>query len=229
MYRGALGPVAIQQFFSTDGLPLAGGFLQSFLAGTTTPSPLYADAALSTPLANPAPLDAYGRLQFYMSALSYKLTLTDANGVIQPGYPTDGIVSVSLIAATLGQVFSFAGDPTSPVIVTAYPSGATYAACHAGSAIASFDSANLTGTYALEAMLISQGPGSISCSLVNLSDGAPDTPIATVTSSSLVGERKRSTGAIVFGLPGTDRNYGIKTKVTSGSGNAWLSQLVRTS
>lgn len=76
---GSLNPVAIQQFFDSNGDPLSGGKLFFYLAGTNTPSPVYNDQLLVTPLANPLVLDAAGRAPLhYLDALSYKEVLKNA-------------------------------------------------------------------------------------------------------------------------------------------------------
>ena len=55
-----LAPAACQQFFSASGIPLAGGFLYSFTAGTSTPTPTYADSAATIPNSNPLILNSGG-------------------------------------------------------------------------------------------------------------------------------------------------------------------------
>src|SRR4030095_2773008 len=77
-----LTPVAIQQFFDNNGDPLAGGKLSFYEAGTSTPTPAYADFNLTTPLSNPIILDAGGRPpELFLAALTYKQGLQDANNV----------------------------------------------------------------------------------------------------------------------------------------------------
>jgi hypothetical protein len=49
------------QFFDDSGVPLAGGKLATYLAGTTTPAPTYTDSTGTTPNPNPVILDAAGR------------------------------------------------------------------------------------------------------------------------------------------------------------------------
>jgi len=51
-----------QQFFDNNGVPLAGGKLYSYAAGTTTPQTAYTSASGSTPLSNPIILDSGGRV-----------------------------------------------------------------------------------------------------------------------------------------------------------------------
>jgi hypothetical protein len=86
---GTLIAVARQQFLDVNGKPIPGAKLYSYLAGTTTPAPLYADSSLTVPLSNPAIADGSGRLTAYMpSNTTYKLELrtsTDVSVWIQDG------------------------------------------------------------------------------------------------------------------------------------------------
>jgi hypothetical protein len=76
-------------------------------------------------------------------------------------------------------------------------------------------------------MLLGNG-GTVTAALVNLSDGSPDTPIVTIAGSSATGDRQVSS-SITFAGSGAAKNYGIKVKVSAGSGRAWMFRLVRTS
>ena len=49
------------QFFDNSGVPLAGGLLYSYEAGTTTPAPTYTTSAGTIAHTNPIVLDAAGR------------------------------------------------------------------------------------------------------------------------------------------------------------------------
>lgn len=74
--------------------PLAGGMLYFYIAGSTTPQAAYTTPGGSVPCANPLVLDSNGVATFCLqSGLNYKITLTDANGVVQDGYPVDNIVA----------------------------------------------------------------------------------------------------------------------------------------
>lgn len=80
-------PIAIPCFqaFDNSGNPLAGGKLNTYIAGTSTPLatyPTYADAIAGTNAnANPVILDANGKAQVWIQAASYKFVLTDSNNV----------------------------------------------------------------------------------------------------------------------------------------------------
>lgn len=74
-------PAAKQAFFTSTGIPLVGGRVQTFAAGTSTPKATFADAAGTIPNANPVVLDARGEALIYWAG-GYKVQLEDATGAI---------------------------------------------------------------------------------------------------------------------------------------------------
>jgi len=168
---------------------------------------------------------------FLRPETTYKFTLTSATGTII--WTVDGVAATPLsqpIVGVGGVAYTFGGSEFSPITATSYPSGATYDKCLADSAWWSINSASLTGTYKLQGMLL-YVPGSVSDSvsvaLVNLTDGAPDSAIVELNSTSLTGALVTSS-AITFASPGSAKTYAIKGKVTAGSGAAWGLSIVRT-
>lgn len=77
----SLIPTGKQLYLGNDGLPLNGGKLFTYLAGTSTPKATYSDAAGTVPNANPIILNARGEALVFWSG-SYDVTLTDALGNI---------------------------------------------------------------------------------------------------------------------------------------------------
>jgi hypothetical protein len=71
------------QFFTDSGVPLAGGLIYTYAAGTTTPAVTYTSATGVTANTNPIVLDAAGRPpnEIWLAASSYKFVLKDSNGV----------------------------------------------------------------------------------------------------------------------------------------------------
>jgi hypothetical protein len=67
------------QFLDASGKPLAGGFVYTYSAGTTTPAATYTDATAGTPAANPIVLDSAGRCQIWGSG-AYKFVVKDSLG-----------------------------------------------------------------------------------------------------------------------------------------------------
>lgn len=231
MSTGAIMPAPFLTILDATGVAVSGGTVEFFASGTSAHQAAYSDAALTTPLANPASADSAGRLVAYFSATSYKLTIRDAAGVlirtVDPVTST-GSGSTGLIGAAIGDVFVFGGDPTSPVTGAAYPAGATFDKLHAGTAVFALDSANLApGTYVLQATGLVQSAATLTVAIVNLTDGAPDTPLASLAITSLTGE-VQSSAAITFAGAGATKNYGIKAKISAASGEAFGVRLVRT-
>jgi hypothetical protein len=92
------------QFFSNDGLPLAGGKLQTFQAGSTTPLATYTDSSGLVANTNPIILGTSGRPPetiWLSDGFFYKFVLSDANDVVIQTYDNlYGIVDAQPPAAT---------------------------------------------------------------------------------------------------------------------------------
>lgn len=74
-------PQGKQQYFSNAGLPLVGGKLYTYAAGTNTPKTTWADAGQVAANTNPIILDSRGEaLVYWDAAAAYKVQLQDALG-----------------------------------------------------------------------------------------------------------------------------------------------------
>jgi hypothetical protein len=234
MATGTLAPAIFQQYSDANGAPLAGGKIGTYLAGTTTPTPVYTDAGLTTQHTNPVVLNAAGRLPaggaMFLATLSYKFTLSDANDVLID--TIDNVQAVGVSTAQLGEVFSFGGDSSALITNTAYPAGATLDKTHPGTGVYHADSADIpAGTYVLEALIQGIGGATLTAALVNLSDGAPDTPLVEIAGASATGGRVQGANSITFAAPGSAKDYAIKSKIDAGAGHgglAWAFKLRRT-
>lgn len=76
-----LMPEGKQSFRDDDGLPLVGGKVWTYNAGTSSPRPTYQDAAGTVPNTNPIILDARGEATVFWSG-AYKIVLMDPNDVV---------------------------------------------------------------------------------------------------------------------------------------------------
>ena len=92
-------PAAKQAYFTSTGIPLVGGRVRTYAAGTSTPKATYSDAAGTIPNANPVVLDARGEALIYWAG-GYKVQLEDSTGAIvwtvdnyvaSDSTPSDGI------------------------------------------------------------------------------------------------------------------------------------------
>jgi len=76
-----LSPSLIFQGLGFGGIPLPGGQLSSFVAGTSTPQATYTDSTMSTPNTNPVILNANGQAPVWLNpSLVYKFVLQDRFG-----------------------------------------------------------------------------------------------------------------------------------------------------
>lgn len=84
MTIGSAAVISTHQFFNGNGKPLFGGLLYTYLAGTTTNTTTWSDAALTVANTNPVVLDADGRCSlFFDDSVVYKLVLKSSTGVTQ--------------------------------------------------------------------------------------------------------------------------------------------------
>ena len=86
------------QFFTDDGVPLSGGLIYSYEAGTNTPKTTYTSRAGNIAHTNPIILNSAGRVpggEIWLTLGSYKFILA---------------TSTNVTIATYDNVFSIAGD-----------------------------------------------------------------------------------------------------------------------
>jgi len=91
-----VGGVAAQ-FFTNDGVPLAGGLIYTYAAGTNTPAASYTTSAGTIAHSNPIVLDSAGRVPtgeiWLTDGISYKFVLKDSTGALLATY--DNIVGIN--------------------------------------------------------------------------------------------------------------------------------------
>ena len=71
-------PTAKAQFIDAAGIPLAGGFVYTYAAGTTTPQATYTDSTGATANSNPIVLDSRGEANIWLGSATYKFTLCNS-------------------------------------------------------------------------------------------------------------------------------------------------------
>ena len=83
-----VSPDAKQRFFDATGIPLSGGKLFTYAAGSTTKQNTYTDSTGATPNANPIILDSAGYANVWLDqTLIYKYTLSPATDTDPPTNP----------------------------------------------------------------------------------------------------------------------------------------------
>jgi hypothetical protein len=96
------------QFFNNDGTVLAGGKLNTYIAGSSTPKTTYTTSAGNIAHANPIILDSSGRVpsgEIWLSAGVYKFVVTTSTNVLIGTYD-----NISGIGAAEFQVQNFTGN-----------------------------------------------------------------------------------------------------------------------
>ena len=92
--------------FNQNGVPLAGGKLFTYAAGTSTKLATYADPAGNTTNNNPILLDANGQCDcFLQGGLAYKLVLapaTDTDPPTSPYWTEDNVSGINQVLSTFG-------------------------------------------------------------------------------------------------------------------------------
>jgi len=147
-----LSPVAgaAQQFFSNSGVPLAGGLLYTYAAGTTTPLATYTSANGATANSNHIVLNSAGRLDsevWLTSTLTYKFLLKDSDGVTIATYDDiPGIGSVSGLTSGTSILYGNGSGGFSNVVIGSNLSfvGGTLSATTGGSGAGTVTSVALT-------------------------------------------------------------------------------------
>lgn len=99
-----LTPSPFMQFFTAGGIPLVGGKLYTYAAGTTTPLATYTTASGTQSNANPIILDSRGEAAVWLSTTAaYKFKLTDSTNVeIWTADNIEGSVGAADLAASTG-------------------------------------------------------------------------------------------------------------------------------
>jgi len=101
------------QFFTNSGVPLSGGKLYTYAAGTTTPQVTYTSLSGNINHTNPIILDSAGRVpggEIWLNTLPYKFLLKDSNDVLIATYD-----NISGIGAASSQVQNFTGTGSQTV------------------------------------------------------------------------------------------------------------------
>lgn len=119
VYLSSFGGVAAQ-FFSNNGVPLVGGKIYTYLAGTTTPAATYTSSSGSTAHSNPIILDSGGRIPggeiWQPSGTDYKFALNTSDDVLIAVYD-----DVSTIAAGVATVENFTGNGSQVSFTLSFP------------------------------------------------------------------------------------------------------------
>ncbi len=111
-FPGGIMPWTERRYTDANGVPLANGYFESYIAGTSTPLETYNDSDLNT--ANPVvmQLNDNGCTPFptFLLPRAYKIIIRDVNSVVQPHYPFDNVMDVGQIFAEYFGTYFAAGS-----------------------------------------------------------------------------------------------------------------------
>jgi hypothetical protein len=184
---GFLSPIGMGQWFTDQGVVLAGGKVNTYIAGTTTPAATYTTSALSVANANPIILDSAGRAPqeiWIPSGTSIKIVVTDSNGNAISNGTFDNIsgindtgtsnasewtVSGSTPTYVSGTQFTVPGNQTTTFTVNRRVYASVSAGTVYGSITASSYSApNTTVTVAWDSGALDSGLTQVAYALLNI-------------------------------------------------------------
>ncbi len=97
MSSAQLLPNVLQTWFTSNGTPLVGGQIFSYIAGTSTPQATYTDQTAGTPNTNPVVLNSAGQASIWLRTdLAYKIVVEDSLNNVLATY--DNILITNLVS-----------------------------------------------------------------------------------------------------------------------------------
>lgn len=115
-----LTPSPKMQFFTANGVPLVGGKLYTYQAGTTTPLATYVDQAGSSSNPNPVIMDSRGEANVWLAnSVLYDFVLKDSTDALIWTGTNVGSAGSTPLASTF-KVQNFSGDGTTVAFVLTY-------------------------------------------------------------------------------------------------------------
>lgn len=110
-----LSPIGNESQINANGAPLSGGMIETYIAGTSSPTFTYTDNTGNFPQENPIILNTLGLPPspiWLSSQLLYKFIIKDSNGVVQRG-DLDNIAGIApALPPGVSQWVVFGGSPT---------------------------------------------------------------------------------------------------------------------
>jgi hypothetical protein len=218
-----LTPQPKMQFTTAAGVPLSGGKVYTYIAGTTTPQATFTDYSGATPNTNPVILDSRGEANIWLGGALYKFKLTDANDVeiwtvdyiSAPTSAVSPVLSgnVTIDSDTPGPALKITQTGTGPVLRvqdSADPDATPFIIDNAGNVG--------IGTPTPTAQLEATGAakiGSLTLTSAPLPVASGGTGLATLTANNvLIGA---GTSSVTFVAPGASGN------VLVSNGTSWTS------
>ena len=210
------------QFFSSIGLPLSGGKVYTYQAGSSTPLATYTDNTGNVANANPIILGSDGRPQteiWLTYGYNYKFILKDANDVTIQTYDNlygiIGVAATSASAFTSGMIMLWSGS------IGSIPSG--WYLCDGTNGTPNLTDRFIIGAGASYSV---GGTGGVSSITLTTSNMPAHTHTATVTDPGHSHTLNISGGSSITGLGGSGAsgwqgtNTGVTYVTTSGTNSS---------
>jgi hypothetical protein len=190
---GILLPAPILVALDANGAPISGAQLQFYLTGATTPTPVYTDDALDTPLSNPVVANSAGLFpaMFLDPTITYRAQLlTATGGLIADRDP----ITVGVAQATQAQVN--AGAATGVYVDPATLAGWTGVAAALG-----FTPVNKAGDTATNLVLANPAPAANSAGYLGAPPNEQDASYTFVITDAGKMVRANDGSAVTYTIP----------------------------
>ena len=131
-----LMPVIRTRFVDADQLPLVGGKVYTYAAGTSTPKASYTDSTMGSSNTNPVILDTRGEADIWLNG-AYKIIVTDSLDVLIPDHTVDNVRDWSNDATYTNP--TLAGTPVVTASAVTWSGNPTHSGNHTWSGTQNFN------------------------------------------------------------------------------------------
>jgi hypothetical protein len=193
---GILLPAPVLVALDANGVPISGAQLQFYLTGTTTPTPVYTDDTLDTPLSNPVVANSAGLFPaiFLDPTNTYRAQLWPPGALTGTPIADRDPITVGVDQATQAQV-------NAGVATGVYVDPATLAGWTGVAAALGYTPVNKAGDTATNLVLANPAPVARSAGYLGAPPNEQDTNYTFVITDAGGMVRGNSAGAFTYTIP----------------------------